>query len=166
MRFHIEQRFDVGLGRLEDILCDPRFVERLGDLPKLGRPELLVHEVDGDEVHQRVRYTFTGDLSSAVRRVVDPAKLTWVEESTLDRGHHTGAFTILPDHYGGLLRCQGTSTLTPEGDGSLRVTEGDIHVSVPLAGAKVERAIVSGLEDHARSEVDLVRQWAPGPDPH
>jgi hypothetical protein len=160
MRFRIEQRFDLPLGTVEDALVDPGFVERMADLPKLGHPRLLAHEVDGDKVHQQVRYAFAGDLSPAVRRVVDPAKLTWIEDSTMDRSTHRTDFVILPDNYAGLLRCRGTFVLRADGDATTRVAEGDIVVSVPLVGGRVERAIVSGLEEHARAEVELVKAWA------
>ena len=135
----------------------------MSGLPKVGRVELLLHEVDGAMVHQQVRYAFAGDLSPAVRRVVDPARLTWVEDSTTDRTTHISHFRILPDSYAALLHCRGTFTLTPDGDGaSRRMAEGDLKVSVPLVAGKVERAILSGLEEHAATEVDLVNSWATG----
>jgi hypothetical protein len=161
VRFRIEQRFRLPLASVEDALCDPRLVERMADLPKLGRPQLLAHHQDGDQVHLQVRYAFAGDLSSAVRRVVDPAKLTWVQDSTIDRATHRTSFTILPDHYAGLLRCSGTFVLGTDGDAACqRVADGDMVVNVPLVGGKVERAIVSGLEEHAAAETELVEEWA------
>lgn len=161
MRFRIEQRFGLPLEAVERALCDPRFIDRMADLPKLGRPHLLDHQLDDGVVHQRVRYAFNGDLSSAVRRVVDPARLTWVEESTIDCRSHRTTFRILPDNYAALLRCDGSFELRSlDGDGALRVAEGQVTVTVPLVGGKVERAIVSGLEEHAREEVHLVEEWA------
>jgi len=163
VRFRIEQHFGRPLDVVEDVLCDPTFVSRMSGLPKVGRVELLLHEVDGTVVHQQVRYAFAGDLSPAVRRVVDPARLTWVEDSTTDRTTHISRFRILPDNYAALLHCEGTFTLTPEGDGaSRRLADGDLKVSVPLVGGKVERAILSGLEEHAATEVELVNSWATG----
>ena len=164
MRFRIEQEFRLPLATVAEILADPRFVERMADLPKLGRPRLLSHDVEAGRVHQQVRYAFAGDLSSAVRRVVDPAKLTWVEDSTTDPATGTSEFVILPDHYAGLLRCQGTFVLHADGPASTtRTAQGDVVVTVPLVGGKVERAIVSGLEEHARAEVELVEAWAAEP---
>jgi uncharacterized protein DUF2505 len=159
VRFRIEQRFGAPLAAVENALCEPAFIEGMASLPKLGRPQLVSHRVDGDWVYQQVRYAFVGDLSSAVRRVVDPAKLTWVEDSATDRTTHRATFKILPDHYAGLLRCNGTFTLTAVPSGASRVAEGDMVVSVPLVGSKVERAIISGLEDHAREEAGLVEEW-------
>ena len=160
MDFRIEQQFGLPVEEVEDILCDPDFIDAMAQLPKLGRPQLLDRDEHGETVHMRVRYAFVGELSSAVRRVVDPARLTWVQDETIDRRTHRSRFTILPDHYAGLLRCDGRFTLTAEGDGrTLRTADGHIQVTVPLVGGKVERAIVSGMREHADAEAELVESW-------
>lgn len=156
VRFRIEQRFPGPLQAVEDALIDPAYLRRLSELPKLGQPELLDRSEDGHLVLMSVRYRFVGEVSSAVRAVVDPARLGWIEESTLDRRTHVTTWTIVPDHYGGLLRCGGTYTLSEEGEATLRTADAEIKVSVPLVGGKVERAIVSGLEEHAEAEVAVM----------
>ena len=165
MRFRIEQRFDLAVEAVEEALQDPGFVERMAGLPKLGHPQLVRREVDGPTVHTQVRYAFSGELSSAVRAVVEPARLTWIEDAVTDRRTHHTRFRILPDHYANLLRCAGTFTLSAVDGGSMRLADGVIDVSVPLLGRKVERAIVSGLEDHAAAEVSLVQEWTAGSQP-
>lgn len=159
MRFHLEQDFDVPLQQVEDAYVDPEFIERLAELPRLGHPELIDQERDGALVRQRVRYRFEGDLSSAVTRVVDPSRLTWVEETVLDRRVHRTTFVIRPDHYGNRLEASGTFTLHGHGTRTRRVTDGDLRVHVPFVGGKVERAIVSGLAEHAAREVELLTAW-------
>ena len=159
MRFRIEQRFGHDAGAVQAALLDPAFLARMGELPRLGGPEVLGRTEDGATVTMRVRYAFAGELSSAVRRVVDPARLTWVEESTTDVAAGRASFRIVPDHYGGMLRCAGTFTLTAGAPGCRRVAEGDLRVSVPLVAGKVERAIVSGMEEHAAAEADLMDAW-------
>ncbi|HUP87105.1 MAG TPA: DUF2505 family protein [Acidimicrobiales bacterium] len=160
MRFTIEQHFAGPLERVEGALVDPAFLDRLSTLPKLGRPT-LVHRVEaGEFVHQWVKYAFVGDLNAAVRRVVDPARLTWVEESTLDRRTHETTWRIVPDHYKNLLRAVGTFLLVEVDAGrTRRVAEGDLKVTVPLVGGKVEHAIVSGLREHAALEEGVLDDW-------
>ncbi|GAC1536797.1 MAG: hypothetical protein NVS3B12_20160 [Acidimicrobiales bacterium] len=163
MHFHIEQRFLLPMTAVESALSDPRFIERMAALPNLGHPQLLLHEVDGDTVHQQVRYAFAGELSSAVRAVVDPDQLSWIEDSVTDRATHRAVFTILPDHYATMLHCAGTFVVSPDGpSASVRVAEGEMKVSVPFVGGKVERAIISGLDEHAQAEVGLVEEWIAG----
>jgi hypothetical protein len=161
VRFETVQQLRAPLLVVEATFVDPEFLRELATLPKLGRPELLDQDDQGDRLRQRVRYAFVGDLSAAVRAVVDPAKLTWVEDSTLDRRSHLTTFTILPDNYARLLDASGSISLaSPDDDqATVRRVEGEVTVHVPLVGRKVEAAIVSGLREHAELEVDAVNRW-------
>ena len=159
MHFRIEQRFDAELADVEAALLDPAFLAELATLPKLGRPALLEQHTDGDMTYQKIRYAFVGDLSSAVRAVVDPERLTWVEDSTIDRRRHQTDFKIVPDHYAGLLRAAGTFQLVNSAPTCRRIAEGEVHVGVPIVGRKVEAAIISGLAEHAEAETDVMHQW-------
>ncbi len=164
VRFRLEQRFRAPLLQVEDVFVDPAFLARLSELPTLGRPQLLDQDVEGDVVRQRVRYAFVGELASGVRAVVEPAKLTWVEESSLDRRSHRTEWRVVPDHYASLLRCSGTFQLEADGaERTRRVTEAEVRVRFPLVAAKVERAIVSGLAEHAVLEEQAVAEWLRSP---
>jgi Protein of unknown function (DUF2505) len=163
VRFELIQRLRAPLEAVEAAYVDPEFLAELGRLPKLGHPELLEQQDRGDQLWQRVRYAFVGELSPAVKAVVDPKQLTWVEESTLDRASHTTTFRIVPDHYVRLLEASGEITLAAEGGDrgvlTVRRSTGDLVVHVPFVGHKVESAIVSGLREHADLEVDAAERW-------
>lgn len=160
MRFRLEQRLPAPPAAVVAVLVDPAFVDRLDRLPRLGRPRLLDHHREGDMVRRRVRYAFTGDVPAAARRVVDPARLTWVETSTVDVAAHRAGWTVQADHYPRLLRASGTWSVQPADDGgAVRVIEGDVRVAVPLVGGKVEAAIVDGFAEHARAEEAAVVEW-------
>lgn len=163
MHFHIEQQFNGALSDVENAFCSPELLARLASLPKVGGAELLEQRHDGDKVFQRIRYRFTGDLSSAVTAVIDPDQLTWVEESVLDRTTHVTTWKIVPDHYASRLTCSGTFRLTGKADDlTVRTTDAEIKVHFPLVGGKVERAIVSGLEEHAVGEEAAVSSFLTG----
>lgn len=156
MRFSLDQELPGTVDRVLAALLDPELLANLGELPNLGAPEVLSQERVGDVVTQRVRYAFTGSLSSAVTRVIDPKKVTWVDETTYDLAARRASFRIIPDHYEKKLRCAGTYTFTERDGVTVRHAEGDLSVGVPLVGRVVERAIVSGLQDHLRAEADLL----------
>jgi hypothetical protein len=99
MRFEICQQFPGPAEAVARIYTEPRFYELLGELPRLGRPEVLDRREDGAVVHLAVRFRFTGNLSAAVTRVVDPDKLSWVEDSVHDLDRLTTTFRMKPDHY-------------------------------------------------------------------
>lgn len=159
MRFRIEQVFEAPLPTVEHAFLDKAFLTRLAQLPKLGCPELVEQTAEGQRVHQVVRYRFSGALSPAVTRVVDPSKLTWLDDSTLDRTTHVTWHRVLPDHYANRLICTYSTTLRPELEHTRRTTDGDLQVRFPLVGGRVERAIVSGLHEHAELEAEVFRDW-------
>lgn len=160
MRFHLEQPLPARAEEVVDVLVDPAFLASLSELPKLGQPEVLEQRVDGTTLFQRVRYRFSGSLSPAVTSVVDPKKLVWVDETTYDRAGGTATFRILPDHYPDRLRAGGTYRFVPTGlDSCTRVADGELTVRFPFVGKAVERAIVTGLEDHLVDEAALVARW-------
>jgi Protein of unknown function (DUF2505) len=165
VRFELVQRFPLPLPGVEAAYVDPGFLGYLGQLPNVGQPELLEQRDHGGQLWQRVHYAFTGELSPAVKAVVDPRYLTWVEESTLNRADHRTTFVIRPDRYAGLLDASGQVTLTPDGsagDATIRRVSGDVSVHVPFVGRKVETVIVSGLREHAAEEVGALERWAAG----
>jgi len=165
MLFEIEQEIAGPVEAVARVYAEPRFYELLGELPRLGKPEVLDRREDGSVVHLAVRFRFTGSLSPAVTAVIDPAKLTWVEESVHALADHTVTFQMNPDHYADKLRSSGSVRYEPGGDGvTRRLTEGELAVKVPLllgggrTAGLVEKAIVSGLRDHFAAEVEVVER--------
>jgi Protein of unknown function (DUF2505) len=164
VNFRIEQKVAAPVDAVEHALLNPDFIAATAELPKVGGAELIDQQRDGDRIRQRIRYRFTGELSAAVTAVVDRDRLTWVDESDHDLGTHRSEHRIIPDHYGNRLEASYTSRLEPDGDdGTRRLAEGTVKVRMPLVGGRVERAIVSGLEEHAAAEAALLEHWlAPG----
>jgi hypothetical protein len=165
MRFQNEQRIAGSKEAVARLYTESRFYEELGELPKLGQPEVLERREEGQVVHLAVRFRFTGSLSPAVTAVIDPARLTWVEESVHDLTDCTVTFRMNPDHYADRLRSSGSVRYAPDGDSATRrLTEGELAVRVPLlmgggrTAGVVEQAIVSGLRDHLAAEVGVVER--------
>ncbi len=131
----------------------------MAELPKLGSAEVVSNERDGDTVNLQVRYLFQADLSAAVTRVVDPAKLTWIEDSTVDLSTHATACVIRPDNYANLLEGSYSALIASTGSGSVRTVTGKIKVRVPLLGGKVEKAIIGGLEENADAQTTILTEF-------
>ena len=165
MRFTVEQRFSAPLEAVEAAFVDPAMLAAMASRHELGRPLLLGHVDGGGSVSQRVRYAFTGHLSPAVTKVLDPQRLTWVEDSELDRATHRTVLTIHPDHHADRLSCSATVTLDRVAGGTRRTAAGDLTVRFRLVAAKVERAIVSGMHDHAAVEERFIQAWLDGHGP-
>lgn len=156
MRFTIEQRFDAPPELVARAYADPLLYEAFDGLPKMSRPEVVAHQMTGDEVRLQIRYRFSGELSAAARAVLDPERLTWVEHAVHDLSSLTTTFDMVPDHYEDRFRCTGSYAFEADGTGTLRRCQGHIKVQALLVGGAVENAIVSGLREHLRDEVAVV----------
>lgn len=159
MDFEITQDIDAAVDAVDRALIDPLFLVRMAELPKLGAATVLEQRRDDDVMVQDVRYLFQAELSRAVTRVVNPELLTWVERSTCNLTTHVTDCQIRPDHYDGMLSGRYRSTIVDGVGGAQRTLTGEIKVRVPLVGGKVERAIISGLEENATAQIGLLEAW-------
>jgi Protein of unknown function (DUF2505) len=159
VQFTIEQRLVGSPQDVEAVLLDPAFVTARATLPKLSDPELLECTRESEHAHQRIRFRFTEQLSGAVTAVVDPERLTWVDDATYDLAAHVAEHRIEPDHYPDRLASSYRATLAADGEGSRRVLAGTVKVRMPLVGGRVERVIVSGLTEYAAAEAALINEW-------
>lgn len=161
MQVAISQEFAVSPAEVAAAYVDPELYARFEALPKLADVRLVGVERRDDVTVVRVHERFAAPLNAMTRKVLDPARLGWVEESEL-AADGSGTFRILPDHYERMLRFAGRITLGPgrgEGTAHRRIT-GELAVSLPLplrpfAGV-TERTIVDGLADVLAAQVPLV----------
>lgn len=160
MRFSISATIDGSRTAVEAALADPAYYRSLGDsLDNLEAPELLAAVVHDGTMTTRVRYAFAGQVSGPASMVVDASKLTWVIETTLDLGRHTGMVVVVPDHYDGLLRCHGDLWLDEVGATTVEHLTGDLDVSIPLISSKAEEAIIGGLRRHVELEASALSRF-------
>jgi hypothetical protein len=162
MRFRIEQKFNANTADVLAALSDPSYLAMMAELPDLSAPVVEDQQRTTTTVSQRLRFQFAGKLPDVVTRVIDPSRLAWQEFTEIDLTHATATFRMVPVHYQKFFTCTGgwrlTSTNTTE---TVRVIDGNLKVNspVPFVGGKVERAIVSGLEERLQVEPGVFDRW-------
>lgn len=162
MRFTVEQRFRTPADDTARAFTEPELYEGFSSLPKVSQPEVLSRELVGDAVRLRVRHRFAGHLSAAARAVIDPATLTWVDDSVHDLARRHCRFVLHPDHHARRFRCEGEYRIDPTPTGCRREATIDLRVSAPLVGRAVEHAIASGLREHLADETAVVEAYLEG----
>ena len=165
MHFEIEQLVQAPPDVVAQTYADPDFYVAMAAIPELGVQEVLEHRgPDGEgAVEVAVRLAFTGTVSGAAAKFVDPDKLTWVTRTTLRPVELTMTFVMEPDHYQDRLVCSGAYRFEPAGEVTRMVVEGELAVHVPFVGRAAERAIVDGFGRHISDEAALVEEWAVPP---
>jgi hypothetical protein len=153
VQFRLEHRYRAEPEAVARAYASEALYAELGAGSKLAPPEVLERRDEAGLVVLRIRYRFVGELSSAVRAVLDPARLTWVDESTHDLAARTVAFRLVADHYADRFTCAGTYHFVADGTGTVRHTAAELKVRAPLVGGKVERVLVGDLSTHLAAEV-------------
>lgn len=159
MRFELVQRYRSPAPAVSGAYADADLYPTLVGLPKLGGIEVLSHDQRDDRTVLRVRFRFTGHLPAAVTAVVDPARLTWVQETTHDLASGRTTFRLLPDHYPDRLKASGHFDVSDTATGSQRRVTGELKVKAFLVAGQVEQAIVSGLEEYLVAEAPTVDRY-------
>jgi len=145
-------------------LADPGYYAYLGQAATAVRaPELLSVDEDAGTIRTSVRYAFDGTLTGPAALVVDVDRLTWVIDTDYDTDAHTGTVVVVPDHYDGMLACDGTLTLEDDGDGStVETVSGRLQVRVPLVSGAAEKAILGGFTRHFGLEAVAMAAYCAG----
>jgi len=142
---------------------NPAFYEGREPRDNISVIEVVSHEKTASGVLIQVRFNFSGNVSSAVRAVIDPKKMSWVTRTAVLTNERRTKFEVLPDHYPDRLTCSGGFRFA-EGAGGPDTTvikvEGDLKVRVLLVGGTVERVIVSGLRSYLGAEVAGLPEFA------
>lgn len=119
MDFRIDQTIAVPVTRIQELLGDEAFVTATSELAPLADCRLLAAETSGTRRRLRIARRFAAALPSVVTAVVDPDRLTWVEEVDADLAAGRADHRIVPDHYTDLLRVV-HHRAAPRGDGGGR----------------------------------------------
>jgi hypothetical protein len=161
MEFELEQRLHGTPDAVLEALLDRAFLDARADaeMPRLGAAEVLELTRDETTARVRVRMRFSGQLNSAVTAVVDPDKLTWVDDAMFVLAARGAQHEIQPDHYADRLSSRYDDVLHDDDGATRRVLTGTLKVRAPLVGGRVEKAIVSGLREYVAAEGDLLNRW-------
>ena len=154
VKFSATQPFPPEAGDVLDLYSNPATWSRLPQFERVRIAEVLDSAGTAARPVTRVRYRFIADLPAAARAVVDPSKLTWVEETTYDLENRTSKMRFLPDQYASKIEASATATFSAPTfeTGVVRSVSGQLRVKVLLVGGQVEQAIVSGLKEYLSEE--------------
>jgi hypothetical protein len=163
VKFAIRQVVAVPPDRAMAAYGSPAFYDGRPTRDDIAMREVVRHEAIGDRIVMEVRFAFTGSLSSAVRAVVDPHKMSWITQTEILLAERRSSWVVLPDHYPDRLSADGTYRFE-EGDGGPGTTEvaveGELKVRVPIVGRSVEKVIVTDLRAYIADEVAGLVDWS------
>jgi hypothetical protein len=164
MKLVIHQEFrSHGPDDIAAAYADPGLYGAMHDLPFVGTPSLVDHDVEAEVARLAVRWAVQVDLPAAARVFVDPSRLSFVEHARLTPDG-TASFHVEPDHYRRLLAFAGTYRVEAGvGQGARRTVAGELRVDLGWKGRLVEgevtRVIAAGLTDALLAQVAAVERY-------
>lgn len=159
MRFSIDQHFSAEPEAVVGALTDPGLYATYTDLSKVATPEVIDRSEQPGVITMQLRMRFVAPLSAAARAVIDPTRITWIQQETYDLEALTARVVFHPDNYADRFGFEGGYTFVADSEGTSRRLVGDLRVRMLLVGGEVERALVSGLREHAAEEQPLIERW-------
>jgi Protein of unknown function (DUF2505) len=162
VNFSIDQDVDVSPEVALRAYGSPAFYEGRPSVENISVIEVVSHQSDDTRSVIEVRFKFTGSISSAVKAVIDPNKMSWVTRTEVFLEERRSSFKVLPDHYPDRLTSTGGYRFADgKAPGTATITvEGDLKVHFPLVGRTVERVILSGLRSYIAKEVASLPEFS------
>jgi len=141
-------------------LLEPAFYQSLGQLGAIAAPEVRSISRTNKSAHLVLHYRFAGQLNGIARSMLDPDKLTWVQETEVDLARLRTQVRMVPDNYEQLISFNGWYELRrSEGRKCTQHFEADLRVHLPLVGPLAERAITSSIRDNVVSTAKVLERY-------
>ena len=155
MKFSHEIRYDAGTGAVYAMLADETFRKQVCEAGGALRHSATVTPTDpGMDV--LVDQTMPADGIPAFATKFVGHEIQVVQEETWTSPTTAGLEVTIPGKPGHM---RGTITLREQDGGTVEAVEGEIKVSIPLVGGKLEALIGSLLASALRSEERVGRTW-------
>ena len=160
MDFEISHSFAHDVDEVAAAILDEGYQQSLSDIESLKAREVLSQEEGrGGTVLRRVRCVLDIHITGAAKSFIGSGEPAWVEESIWYPDRSQWEWVVKPEVAENLLKAQGYISLKGDAGKTERIVHGDVKVSVPLYGGKVEGWIVDGLEHAYAEEAERLQAW-------
>jgi Protein of unknown function (DUF2505) len=164
VRFEIVHEFDIPLDAIELAVLSPTLAAQLlPRLPEMERVTQKSHVLENGILDRVWEYSANVKVPAFAKPYVTQEMLGWEERSRYDLKKHEGRWTIAPlgkIAWQKYLHAEGTYSLLPEGDGSVRIIEGVLDLLVPIMRGVAERLILKEVKKTFNAEAATLRDLA------
>lgn len=158
MRFHHELRYDAAPADVYAMLTDPDFRRAVCRAQHADGADVSVEAVDGGvSVTVDQRRPTQGAPGFARAFVGDEIRIVQTE-----RWSDPAAASLVVDTPGKPSRMEGRIALAADGAGSVQTVDGDLRVTVPLLGPRLEGLVADVLAEALDIEGRTGRGWLAG----
>ncbi|WP_076463280.1 DUF2505 domain-containing protein [Actinomyces mediterranea] len=153
MRFTQSASYPMTSAQVEEMSLDPQYIR--------SRFSQLCDSLDVKVEGRRVRAMGAVSdrfIPAAARSIIRGAvTVTFTEEWSGDEGRLTATTTVKTQGAPVALEC--SSTMMDEDGAAVRAVSGDLSVSIPFFGARIEREALEHASKVILKEVSLAKKW-------
>lgn len=163
MKFESTVTYPADLQTTQAMLLDPAYLDFR--VRELGVPieEKSIETVDGAARVSILAAVPPQFVPASYRKFVPPnLKVRIVEDWQAPAGDRSPTGTMTVEVRGMPVRAQASFRLDAEGGSTLRSYLGDLAVSIPFVGAKIEQTVVTGLGRFVAAEQAAATRWLAG----
>jgi hypothetical protein len=157
--FAITHEFTGSTEAFWKVFFDEAYNTELYQRLKVKERKMLERREDEQTIYFSVKIMPERDLPSVIKKILH-GDLGYVESSTYYKGKHYLDVNVEPTLLREKTKFKAVYTLSDLGSGKLRRTfEGDVDVSIPLVGGKVERTIIDDMTRSYGVAAEVTSEW-------
>lgn len=146
MRLDVRHLFPCSAADLWSILADPTYQAEANEATKLKK-EVLESRNEGGVRFERIRVFVQRELPAPMARALDVDRISYVQEQRWRDGDHSMKWVVIPDVGARYVQCRGDFRVADRGrDECERIITGELSVSVPLVGSRMEKKTAEDLQ--------------------
>lgn len=159
MHFEFRHRFPVSADALWALLRDDAYQDEANQEANV-RKDVLEEREDLGVRFKRIRVFPQRALPPAMARALGTDSLSYVQEQRWRDDKKLMNWVVIPDVMASRVHCKGDYRISDRGRGECeRLITGEIRISVPVVGSRMEKKTVEDLRGSYDATAVLMRRW-------
>lgn len=159
MKFHVQHTFHkISVADYEKLYFDEEFNIALCKAVKLSREVVELHS--DDTLYKRIlKVGPDRQLPKPMAMVLKTDRLFYREHLDYEWGSHRGQWKTIPMVLANKVVSEGQFSFAKEGNGVVRVVEGEIAVKILGVGGVIEKHILEDVKRSYEDAAEFTRSW-------
>lgn len=138
---------------------DPAFIARMESLTNMERTVLSEETLDDGTVKRLQRFQTQVNLPAPAAMALGIKQLYYDQESLTDAARFHVGWKVIPPAIPEKIKAAGTLVVEATDTGCRRIVEGDVRVTIPMMGNRIETMVVEMLGKSYDASARLRLKW-------
>ena len=153
MKFAHKHNIPASGRKAWEMTSDPEFIS--ASYQKANATyQLLSSEEKGGKTHNRILVTVNESLPGFAAKFLGAKNLSYEQREVVDNTSMQNHWEIIVPKISAKVKAFGSFSIQDQGSSCIRLVEGEVKVSIPLIGGKIEKLIAKQL---GKSQEDIAK---------